>query len=215
MGNSPTAFALLGGGYFDPYAEEIDHTVITVESLAVGLRCTNRFRCQTRRPISVAEHLLRQLRFARLLAPPELRTAELDVWALFDDAHEGLTPWGDAPTPCKTEWMRGVEAKIDIAIAKALGLGTCPDEIRQVVKDADRACCYIEAMLWGPSNTLEWAPGLPGRPSSIEQFEQLLHIADVPDGLEWESEMRAALGRRWSELLRNPPADGLELTRHG
>jgi hypothetical protein len=42
-----------------------------------------------------------------------------------------------------------------------------------------------------------------------------LNIADVPDGLEWESEMRAALGRRWSELLRNPPADGLELTRHG
>jgi hypothetical protein len=148
MGNSATAFALLGGGYFDPYAEEIDHTVITVESLAVGLRATNRFRCQTRRPISVAEHLLRQLRFSRLLAPPELRTAELDVWALVDDAHESLTPWGDAPTPCKTEWMRGVEAKIDIAIAKALGLGICPDAIRQVVKDADRA--RTRATLFSP-----------------------------------------------------------------
>jgi hypothetical protein len=192
MANSPTAFALLGGGYFDPYADPVDHTVITIESLAVGLRHTNRFRCQTRRPISVEEHLLRQRRFARVIAPPEMLGGELDVWALIDDAHEAFTPWGDAPTPCKTDWMRKIEANIDVAIAKALELGSCPDPIKQVVKQADRHAAYVEALLWGQANALEWAPKLPGRATSVTVLEKLLHVAE-PDFLDWESQLRKAL----------------------
>jgi hypothetical protein len=150
--NSPTAYALLNGGYFDPYADPVDHRGITIDAIAVGLERTNRFRCQTRRPISVAEHLLRQTKFARaimidtalaagfdrldfdgvgLVDVLGYEPAQLELWSLLDDAHEGLTPWGDVPTPCKTDWMREVEGRIDVAIAKALQLGSCPPLVRQ------------------------------------------------------------------------------------
>jgi hypothetical protein len=194
MTNSPTAFALLGGGYFDPYADPVDPARVSIDSLGVGLQQTFRFRCQTRRPISVSEHLLRQLRFARVLGAVEMQGAELDVWTLVDDAHEGLTPWGDCPSPCKTDQMREVEARIDIAIFKALGLGACPAEVKLVVKRADRAACYVEALLWGPATALEWAPELPGRPESLAQLEQLLHVAEPIDGEDWRTEMRLAHG---------------------
>jgi hypothetical protein len=215
MANSPTAFALLDGGYFDPYADPVDHTVISPESLSVGLGRTYRFRCQTRRPISVAEHLCRQLRFARLLAPAEMRGPDLDVWALVDDAHEGLTPWGDCPTPCKTDWMRGVERRIDIGIRKAIGLGICPDEIRLVVKQADRHAAYVEALLWGQVSALEWAPELPGRAESVEQLERLLHVADMPN-YDWLDEMRVAMSYLRAHRLRDQrPVPGEQVVRRG
>ena len=195
MTNTPTSFALLGGGYFDPYADPVDHSQISIESLAVGLQQTFRFRCQTRRPISVAEHLLRQLRFARVLAPPELLGGELDVWALIDDAHEGLTPWGDCPSPCKTDQMREVEGRIDIAIYKAFELGQRPHGIGLAVKRADHACCYFEALLWGQATALEWAPALPGRPKTVDMFEKLLHVAEPAAGFDWATELRIAFNR--------------------
>lgn len=96
------AFSLLDGTLFDPYAEPVQTAGITLASLALGLSRTFRFRGQTRRAISVDEHLVRQTRMTALLldwlagggpvGESYRRWSRALLLAIVDDAHEALTP---------------------------------------------------------------------------------------------------------------------------
>ena len=151
-----TSFMLGSGEYFDPYAP--DPSVITLDILSRGLANTNRFKGQTTRQIAVDEHCLRVARLAGVIQ--QCRGLELEspieLAALLHDAHESLTPWGDVPSPLKTEPMRALETDIDIAVYAALGIPMPDTQARQIVGLADLLALYFEAMLWLPGAS-DWA----------------------------------------------------------
>lgn len=220
------AFSLFDGTLFNPYANPVSPVGLTLENLARGLEGTNRFRCQTRRKISVAEHLVRQMRLAALLlgrdgaacSPLTLpwddsrEIARVLLLAILDDAHEGVTPWGDVPTPAKTPWMKAVEGRIDVAIRKSLKISSWAegDDIivvtsgpyaagkgrvsaRTLVKLADELALYIEALLWGPANSPDWVGGCVSSWAGVPPLEKLLTVAEPREGDDWLSLTQALL----------------------
>lgn len=218
------AFSLFDGTIFDPYADPVSPDGLTLENLAMGLERTFRFRGQTRRPISVAEHLLRQMRLAALLlgrgsavaspltlpAHDDRETARVLLLAIIDDAHEGVTPWGDVPTPAKTPWMKTVEWRIDVAIRKSLRISSWADgaivvssgpyvagkggvSARSLVKRADDLALYLEALLWGPANSPDWAGGCVSSWAGVPPLEKLLTVAEPREGDDWLSLTKALL----------------------
>jgi hypothetical protein len=198
MPDEPTTFSLFDGTPFDPYADPVQTEGITLEILARGLERTFRFRGQTRRPISVAEHLVRQCRLTSILVGyPDHHTL---VLALLDDAHEALTPWGDVPTPCKTPWMRAVERRIDAAIFRALEIDPAwRGEViangrtrGEVVKLADELALYFEALIWGPVNAPEWAGDCVSSWDGVPPIARLYPALDAQG--DWLEITKSCLG---------------------
>lgn len=151
-------------GYLD--YRKLEPIQLRPAMLARGMASIIRFKGFTTRPIPVTEHSMRVARFAAELAAYGSREVAY-LWGLLHDAHEVLTPWGDCPSPWKTDEMRKVEAGIDPLIWEAMrvhrvtpwaiadfGVAVTP-EIHEVVKRADMAALYYEAMLWQPGGA-DW-----------------------------------------------------------
>lgn len=164
--------------------------------LAHGMAGVVRFKGFTSRPIPLTEHSLRVGRFAAELAAPGSKSVAR-FWGLLHDTHEVLTPWGDCPSPWKTEEMKAIESSIDPLIWEAMRLHgivhweiadfamAVSQEIRDVVRRADMAALYYEATLWQPGGT-DWAkptadvgdrllPGVLPRPG--EDWMTVLKVA--------------------------------------
>lgn len=179
---------LLNGKLFDYHNP--DPALIDLETIATVSRRIPRFGGHSTRVVSVCEH---HLRVERIVLELVRRGHDLtlsnaaSLYALLHDAHEVYTPWGDI-TDGKTDYMRAVEHAIDDAIAVALGFEPPSDEVRRVVKEADRIALYWEAQLWAPSVKL-WTD-LVERTPTVERMEIL--IAPEP-GEDWLSSVRDAL----------------------
>jgi len=154
-----TSIMLVSGEYFDPYAP--DPSVVTLDVLAAGLARINRFKGQTLRAIPVGEHCMRVARLAPVVQRCRGLVVDrpLGLDALLHDAHEALTPWGDVPSPLKTDDMRALEKSLDVVVYQAIGLPMPDPQVRQVVELADMLALYFEAMLWAPGAS-DWAPNL-------------------------------------------------------
>jgi hypothetical protein len=164
---------IANGEYWD--YRNPDPAVIDLDVLTAGMSIV-RFRGQTTRPITLAEHSLRAdawateiwrrnadlssshhartntLGRAALVGRPPLPLVSLRLHALLHDAHEPLLPWGDCPTPCKTDEMRVAEERIDAVIRQALGLSEPSDDVVRLVKIADSCALYEEAIRWLPGS---------------------------------------------------------------
>lgn len=191
--------------YFD-YLKP-DPRIITPGMLAQGMGSICRFKGMTTRPITLTEHSMRVARFAAELAVEGEKEAAL-LWGLLHDAHEVLTPWGDCPSPWKTPKMKAVEKSLDPVIWEGLKRWTgsarrgvpefaeaIPPIVLEVVRQADMAALYYEAMLWQP-HASSWAPDFAG---AVEGFEtRLLPLVWPAPGEDWLSELRAAaLATAW------------------
>ncbi len=182
-------------GRYINYARLAPHDV-DFDDIAQGLGSTIRFRGQTSRLISVAEHALRVERFGTIIA--ELYGVDdhhVAVCALHHDDHEAYMPWGDCPGPYKTDAMREAEAAVQAVIWEAIGWAPS-EQVQRAVKAADAAALYYEAALWSIGGT-QWCENV--WPAEItESFKLRLLGAAHPKTGETLTEA-VSTGRWWGE----------------
>lgn len=176
-----------------------DPATIRIDDIAWGLSRANRYAGQTRgAPYSVAHHSLWVAEWLRACS----LSAEAQIYGLLHDAHEAYT--GDVPTPVKRllgPVVGDIQARLDVAICKAIGLPNPSRLSGQLIRLADRHALSREANELLPSrgNGPQWEAVLePGR----ELPDQAL-----PRHLDTQSAYRAFL-LRYMEL-----ADELGLVR--
>lgn len=181
----------------DPFA-----MALTPGALALGVESMVRFRGWTRRPITLAEHMIRVGRFAAAIAADrDGPVREALAWGLLHDAHEPLVPWGDCPAPWKTDEMRKVERRIDVVVWDSLTRwGVLPlwyvdrfehwitADVLEVVGLADAAALHVESLLWQPG------AAAAGRMPEDVDIERLLPLAEPRVGDDWLTEVRRACG---------------------
>jgi hypothetical protein len=175
-----STIGLLNGELLD--YENPDPELIDLETMAVVLGGIPRFGGHTLRFVYVDEHSSRVGRFARrdaeLRYPLDPGCTQLkwlhkmcELHGNLHDGHEAYTPWGDI-TDGKTGYMREVEAGLDAAIFKRLRLEHPSDEIKAIVKRADKHALWVEARLWAPSAP-RWADLEPPAPDIVDTLLDL------------------------------------------
>jgi 5'-deoxynucleotidase YfbR-like HD superfamily hydrolase len=143
---------------------------IEIEDIAHGLARVARWNGQTRGAhiFSVAQHTLLVERMARRLTPkPEQR---LRLAVLLHDAPEYVI--GDMISPFKAvigDAYKAVEARLLAAIHRRFGLAPeLPDDVRRLIKAADRAAAYLESTRLAGFAAAE-ARKFFGRPPAVSQ----------------------------------------------
>jgi 5'-deoxynucleotidase YfbR-like HD superfamily hydrolase len=143
---------------------------IEIEDIAHGLARVARWNGQTRGAhiFSVAQHTLLVERMARRLVPnPEQR---LRLAVLLHDAPEYVI--GDMISPFKAvigDAYKAVEARLLAAIHRRFGLAPeQPDDVRRLIKAADRAAAYLESTRLAGFAAAE-ARKFFGRPPAVSQ----------------------------------------------
>lgn len=138
----------------DPREEEI-----CIEDIAHQLALTNRFGGATCVPYSVADHSVRVSWNASINRRVMPITYDYDgLWGLLHDAAEAYL--NDVPRPVKHHpefaFYRRAEENLLRCIARKFGL---PEEVPQVVKDADEILLATEARdLMTPGALERWTP---------------------------------------------------------
>jgi len=161
-----------------------DPATIDIEDIAWGLSRMPRFCGHTITiiPYNVCQHsmfvadevekILKD-RFRYALTPIEVAANRLTVLkALLHDAAEVYT--GDLPSPLKRipelrAIIKKIEAGLDAAIYKSLGLDPMSEEEQFIIKEADLIAQKIEAHNFMPSRGKDW-PNMPE--VSLERLQQ-------------------------------------------
>ena len=73
-------------------------------------------------------------------------SAEVQLWALYHDAHEVLT--GDVSRICKTQQIEDRQYGMDVKLIHRFGMWHCIDEIRSKVAKFDKLCGDAECKHW-------------------------------------------------------------------
>ena len=151
----------------------------TVSELAHSLSQINRWTGWGRWPVSVAQH---SVIVSYLVSPP------IAPHGLMHDGHEPVT--GDVSTPMKrhldSDRLRGAQSRLDLDLAKRLGLRMITKAEAYELKAADLLCCYYEAI---------HVVGVP--PAKADA-----HFGPLPDG---SAAMCERLPATWNHMLHEMP----------
>lgn len=161
-----------------------DPATIDIEDIAWGLSRMPRFCGHTITvvPYNVAQHCMFVADEVELLMQAAVNaghnehyapySTDLVLKALLHDAAEVYT--GDWPSPIKRiptlrPIIKKIEADLDAAIYKSLGLEPMTSEEEHVIKTADKIAQKIEAHAFMPSRGKDW-PDMPN--VSLERLQQ-------------------------------------------
>jgi hypothetical protein len=159
---------------------------VVPEDIVVGLVRTPRFRGQTARSYTVAEHTLLVVEIVSRLAPePLLPLAR--AYAALHDAAEAYTCDMPRPIAARLHGWRRLQERVFQVVLEAFELGPPPAEVDDLVRRADDLALVLEAESLFPSLSL-FEGGLPHvvRPPGVE-------LPEIPTRVPQEAELYSLL----------------------